>query len=154
MSYYVVFLRNLCIFLRRRSLTLRLKGRPLAMITGSGEMLCSKGLYQQWGGCLCGKFLLLLWPVWSALGHCFSSEIRVSSSSCWKERTKLPADYYSRTKQTIYSSRFRAIISPGHTLQCVLALSSHVSFCPEILKECVVPLAGARQKRTGERNSL
>lgn len=39
-------------------------------------------------------------------------------------------------------------------LQCLLALSSHISFCPQILKECAVPLSGARQKRTGERNLL
>lgn len=56
----------------------------------------------------------------------------------------LPAGYYSRTKQTIYCSRFRAIISPGHLLQCALA-----SFRPQILKECVVPLAEARQKGAG-----
>lgn len=75
-----------------------------------------------------------LCPTWPAPGHPFSSEIRMSSSSCREKRTKLPTDYYSGTKQTIYFSRVRAIISPRHMLQSAIALSSRISFCPQILK--------------------
>lgn len=92
-----------------------------------------QGLYHHHGAPWCGKSPLPLCPKWPALGHPISSEIRIPSSSCREERTKLPKDYYSRTKQTIYFSRFRAIISPGHMLQSVCA-SFYPAMFPSVPK--------------------
>ena len=81
----------------------------------------------------------------------FSSEIKISPSSCWEDRTKLPADYYSRTKQSIYLSRFRAIISPGHKLQHELPLST-APICPQS-SQSVLFLSPEQHKRKPEREA-
>lgn len=107
--------------LRKRSLTIRLKGRVLGIMAGDREVLCTKNvlLLPQ-----VVKFPFSPVPYGQPGVIYFSSEIKISSSSCWEDRTKLAADYYSRTKQTIYFSRLRAIISPGHKLLCELPLST------------------------------
>lgn len=141
-------------FFKEKIINLKALGRALDTVTGSEETLCSKGLDHHMGGAGQVPLPTHPWPVWSALGHCFSLAIRISPSSLWEERTKLPIDHYSRAKQTVYFSRFRAIISPGHLLRCVPAFSSHISFCPHILKEGVVPRAAARQKGWRKQSGL
>ena len=141
-------------FLRWSSLTLRLMADLWALRQPVGKDFAAgfaAGSFSPQGAPRCGDSPCPLCPTWPAPGHPFSSEIRMSSSSCREKRTKLPTDYYSGTKQTIYFSRVRAIISPGHTLQSAVALSSHISSVHKSLKDWVVPLAGARQKGTGER---
>lgn len=119
---------------------------------GDREVLCTKNVLRVPRGAS-GKLPFSPAPYGQPGVIYFSSEIKISPSSCWEDRTKLPADYYSRTKQSIYLSRFRAIISPGHKPQCELPLSTS-SPLSSILTERLVPLAGATQKETRERSLL
>lgn len=97
--------------LRKRSLTIRLKGRVLGIRASDREVLCTKNVLPVPQG---------------ASGKLPFSPGRNKNllRQLLGDRTKLPADYYSRTTQSIYLSRFRAIISPGHKLQCELPLST------------------------------
>lgn len=123
---------------------MRLKGRVLGIRAGDREVLCTKNVLPVPRGAS-GKLPFSPAPYGQPGVICFSSEIKIPPSSCWEDRTKLPADYYSRTKQGIYLSRFRAIISPGHKPQCELPLSTS-SPLSSILTERVVPLTGATHK--------
>ena len=144
-------------FFMVKVINLKTYGWPLGIKTASGERFAAgfaAGSLSPQGAPRCGDSPCPLCPTWPAPGHPFSSEIRMSSSSCWEKRTKLPTDYYSGTKQAIYFSRARAIISPGHMLQSAVALSSHISFRPQILKRLSCSSCWSKTKGNWRKNFM
>lgn len=118
----ITLFRDICCF-EEKVMICKTWGQSLGNTAGDREALCTKNVLRLPQVASGGKFPFSSDPYGQPGVNYFSSEIKISSSSCWEDRTKLPTDYYSRTKQAIYFSRFRAIISPGHKLQCELALS-------------------------------